>query len=68
MGKINNLKIGEYVQFSYRDNPSIQLTGYIVRILNNTIVVDIGEIAERYSIEETRQVIKHGNYKQVIAK
>lgn len=37
MGMMNSLKIGEYVQFSYRDNPSIQLTGFVVNILNNTI-------------------------------
>ncbi|HHQ8914998.1 TPA: DUF2187 family protein [Bacillus cereus] len=66
MELINNLKIGEHVQFSYRDNPSIQLMGYVIKILNNTIIVDIGEIAELYDIEETRQVVKHGNYKQVI--
>lgn len=66
METINNIKIGEYVQFLYRDNPSIQLTGYVINILKNTIIVDIGEIAERYCIEEIRQVIKHGKYTRVI--
>lgn len=66
METINNIKIGEYVQFLYRDNPSIQLTGYVINILKNTIIVDIKEIAERYGIEETRQVIKHGKYTRVI--
>lgn len=33
--------IGNYVQFSYRKNPNLQLTGYVVSILQNTIVVDV---------------------------
>ncbi|MCU4769452.1 DUF2187 domain-containing protein [Bacillus toyonensis] len=55
----NNVTIGSYVQFPYRNNSSLQLTGYVVNILQNTIVVDI---AETHAIDETRQVVKHGYY------
>ncbi|MDT3499086.1 DUF2187 domain-containing protein, partial [Bacillus toyonensis] len=36
--------------------------GYVVNILQNTIVVDIAGIAETHAIDETRQVVKHGYY------
>ncbi|OUC03342.1 DUF2187 domain-containing protein [Bacillus thuringiensis serovar medellin] len=58
----NNVTIGSFVQFPYRNNSSLQLTGYVVNILENTIVVDIAEIAETHAIDETRQVVKHGCY------
>ncbi|MFE6138583.1 DUF2187 domain-containing protein [Bacillus sp. NPDC057893] len=58
----NNVTIGSFVQFPYRNNSSLQLTGYVVNILQNTIVVDIAEIAETHAIDETRQVVKHGCY------
>ncbi|MCZ6943985.1 DUF2187 domain-containing protein [Bacillus mycoides] len=58
----NNVTIGSFVQFPYRNNSSLQLTGYVVNILQNTIVVDIAEIAETHAIDETRQVVKNGCY------
>jgi hypothetical protein len=58
----NNITIGSFVQFPYRNNSSLQLTGYVVNILQNTIVVDIADIAETHAIDETRQVVKHGRY------
>ncbi|ABS23867.1 MULTISPECIES: hypothetical protein [Bacillus cereus group] len=51
------ITIGDYVQFSYRKNPNLQLTGYVVSVLQNTIVVD-----------DVRQVVKHGCYNKVIHK
>ncbi|TCW58260.1 hypothetical protein EC917_102446 [Bacillus thuringiensis] len=58
----NNVTIGSFVQFPYRSNSSLQLTGYVVNILQNTIVVNIAEIAETPAIDETKQVVKHGCY------
>ncbi|XMA23564.1 YkvS family protein (plasmid) [Bacillus bombysepticus] len=54
-----------YVRFPYRDNPSIQLTGYVISVLQNTIVVDISETMKFHNIEYARQVVKHGNYHKV---
>ncbi|AIY73655.1 hypothetical protein NT98_3142 [Bacillus cereus] len=59
-----DVTLGDYVQFSYRKNTNLQLMGFIVNILQNTIVVDI---AERMNIEvdgvdDVRQVVKHGYY------
>ncbi|MDC6159392.1 DUF2187 family protein [Bacillus albus] len=59
--------IGDYVQFSYRKNPNLQLTGYVVNILQNTIVVDITEIMG-IEIDDVRQVVKHGCYNKVVHK
>ncbi|MHB0803719.1 DUF2187 domain-containing protein [Bacillus thuringiensis] len=56
--------IGDYVQFSYRKNPNLQLTGYVVNVLQNTIVVDIIEIM-RIEVDNVRQVVKHGYYNKV---
>lgn len=59
--------IGDYVQFSYRKNPNLQLTGYVVNVLQNTIVVDITEILG-VEIDDVRQVVKHGCYNRVVHK
>ncbi|MRD38731.1 DUF2187 domain-containing protein [Bacillus thuringiensis] len=59
--------IGDYVQFSYRKNPNLQLTGYVVSVLQNTIVVDITEIMGS-EVDDFRQVVKHGCYKGVVHK
>ncbi|MEG7928097.1 DUF2187 family protein [Bacillus cereus] len=56
---------GNYVRFPYRDNPSIQLTGYVISFLQNTTVVDISETMKLHNIEYARQVVKHGNYHKV---
>ncbi|PFI40927.1 DUF2187 domain-containing protein [Bacillus cereus] len=56
--------IGDYVQFSYRKNPNLQLIGYVVSVLRNTIVVDITEIMG-IEVDDVRQVVKHGYYNKV---
>lgn len=64
---ISTIKQGDYVQFSYRKDSSLKLTGCVVNILANTIVVDISEmiLSEKYKDIDTRQVVKHGRYKKV---
>ncbi|MES1051941.1 DUF2187 domain-containing protein [Bacillus thuringiensis] len=56
--------IGDYVQFSYRKNPNLQLIGYVVSVLQNTIVVDITEIMG-IKVDDVRQVVKHCYYNKV---
>lgn len=62
MKNTTTVKIGDCVQFPYRKNPSLQLTGYVVNVLTNTIVIDISEImgVEESEIDDVRQVVKHG--------
>ncbi|MGF1438249.1 DUF2187 family protein [Bacillus thuringiensis] len=55
------IKIGDYVQFLYRKNPSLQLTGFVVNVLQNTIVVDITEMMD-IEVDDARQVVRHGYY------
>lgn len=64
---ISTIKQGDYVQFPHRKDSSLKLTGYVVNILTNTIVVDISEMIlnEKYKDIDTRQVVKHGRYKKV---
>ncbi|MDK3015535.1 DUF2187 domain-containing protein [Bacillus thuringiensis] len=59
--------IGDYVQFSYRKNPNLQLIGYVVSVLQNTIVVEITEIMG-IEVDDVRQVVKHGYYNKVVQK
>ncbi|KKZ90815.1 DUF2187 family protein [Bacillus wiedmannii] len=59
--------IGDYVQFSYRKNPNLQLIGYVVSVLQNTIIVDITEIMG-IEVDDVRQVVKHGYYNKVVHK
>ncbi|MGH0612781.1 DUF2187 domain-containing protein [Bacillus cereus] len=59
--------IGDYVQFSYRKNPNLQLIGYVVSVLQNTIVVDIIEMMG-IEVDDVRQVVKHGCYNKVVHK
>ncbi|MED2752106.1 DUF2187 family protein [Bacillus thuringiensis] len=64
---ISAIKQGDYVQFPHRKDSSLKLTGCVVNILTNTIVVDISEmiLSEKYKDIDTRQVVKHGQYKKV---
>ncbi|PGS04376.1 DUF2187 domain-containing protein [Bacillus pseudomycoides] len=64
---VPTIKIGDFLQFPHHKNPSIKLTGYIVNILTNTIIVDISEIlkTKKYKEIDTRHVVKHGRYKKV---
>ena len=57
--------LGDYVQFSYRKNSNLQLTGFVVNVLQNTIVVDITEIMD-IDVDDVRQVVKHGYYNKVV--
>ena len=57
--------LGDYVQFSYRKNPNLQLTGFVVNVLQNTIVVDITEVMD-FEVDDVRQVVKHGYYDKVV--
>ncbi|WP_242313808.1 DUF2187 domain-containing protein [Bacillus cereus group sp. BfR-BA-01355] len=59
--------IGDYVQFFYRKNSNLQLIGYVVSVLQNTIVVDITEVMG-IEVDDVRQVVKHGCYNKVIHK
>ncbi|PHC36236.1 DUF2187 domain-containing protein [Bacillus toyonensis] len=61
MEYIAKVTIGEYVQFSYRKNPNLKLTGYVISVLQNTIVVEITEIMG-IEVDDVRQVVKHGFY------
>ncbi|MED2984876.1 DUF2187 family protein [Bacillus thuringiensis] len=61
------ITIGDYVQFSYRKNPNLQLIGYVVSVLQNTIIVDITEIME-IEVDDVRKVVKHGCYNKVVHK
>ncbi len=68
MGRtISTIKQGDYVQFPHRKDSSLKLTGYVVTILTNTIIVDISEmiLPREYKDIDTRQVVKHGKYKKV---
>ncbi|MCU5404263.1 YkvS family protein [Bacillus cereus] len=59
--------IGDYVQFSYRKNPNLPLTGVVLSVLQNTIVADITEIMEK-EVDDVRQVVKHGYYSKMVPK
>ncbi|PEA92174.1 DUF2187 domain-containing protein [Bacillus cereus] len=59
--------LGDYVQFSYRKNPNLQLMGFVVNVLQNTIVVDIAERMD-IQVDDFRQVVKHGYYNKVVHK
>ncbi|MED0951763.1 DUF2187 family protein [Bacillus mobilis] len=58
--------LGDYVQFSYRKNPNLQLTGFVVNVLQNTIVVDITEVMD-IEVDDVRQVVKHGYYDKIVS-
>lgn len=68
MDEKTKVTVGEYVQFSYRKNPTIELTRYVVSILENTIVVDISEMigSEILEVDDVRQVVKHGSYNKLV--
>lgn len=55
--------VGENVMFYYRKDPSIQLEGYVVSVLENTIIVEVRqkEVLRKSQIE-VRQVVRHGKY------
>ncbi|AUB67309.1 DUF2187 domain-containing protein (plasmid) [Bacillus cereus] len=58
--------LDDVVQFCYRKNPSIRLTGYVVSVLENTVIVDISNM--QHSLDKgiaIRQVVRHGKYTKV---
>lgn len=65
----NKINAGDYVTFLYRNDPSLQLTGYIVSVLEHTSIVDISEMDSFFQLGiDGRQVVRHGNYKKVPSK
>lgn len=64
---VPTIKIGDYVKFPHRKNPSLKLYGYVVNILTNTIIVDVSETiqTEGYKELDVRHVVKHGRYKKI---
>ncbi|MGY1423595.1 DUF2187 family protein [Bacillus cereus] len=67
MNHNTKVKLGDYVQFSYRKNLNLQLTGFVVNVLQNTIVVDVTEMMD-IEVDDVRQVVKHGYYNKVVPK
>jgi uncharacterized protein YkvS len=66
--KIHKINVGDYVTFPYRHNPSLQVTGYIVRVLEHTSIVDISEMESFLFFQlgiDGRQVVRHEQYKPV---
>ncbi|KIQ76952.1 hypothetical protein RW25_30015 [Bacillus sp. L_1B0_8] len=59
--------IGDYVEFSYRTNPDLQLIGFVVNVLQKTIVVDITQRMD-IEVDDIRQVVKYGYYNKVVHK
>ncbi|MGH1145104.1 DUF2187 domain-containing protein [Bacillus pseudomycoides] len=57
---VPTIKIGDFVQFPHRKNPSIKLTGYVVNILTHTLIVEITDPLAFSSIPglEARQVVR----------
>lgn len=68
MCKLLDANKGDLVRFTYRDDSKLTFQGYVVSVLNNTIVVDISEDILNRGCEEieSRQVVKHGHYKKEI--
>ncbi|MGG0359561.1 DUF2187 domain-containing protein [Bacillus anthracis] len=66
MCKLPEVNKGDIVRFTYRDNSKLKLQGYVVSVLTNTVVVDVSEyiLNRGYEEIESRQVVKHGHYKQ----
>lgn len=68
-GSINKINVGDYVTFPYRQNPSLQLTGYIVTVLEHTSIVDISAMESFFQLGiDGRQVVRHEQYKHVPSK
>nr|WP_042891553.1 DUF2187 family protein [Bacillus cereus] len=68
MKSFSTIKIGDNVQFPYRKDTSLQLSGSVVKIFENTIIVDITEMLQRdgrINEIEDRQLVKHGIYKRI---
>ncbi|AUB67087.1 hypothetical protein CSW12_29920 (plasmid) [Bacillus cereus] len=66
---MNKINVGDYATFPYRHNPSQQVTGYVVTVLELTSIVDISEMGPFFQIGiDGRQVVRHEQYKQVPTK
>ncbi|QWI72939.1 DUF2187 family protein (plasmid) [Bacillus mycoides] len=68
---VSSIKIGENVKFPYRKDHSLQLNGYVVKVLDNTVIVDITEMLQQIgNIDEIedRQVVKKGVCQKVSAR
>lgn len=60
-----NVKIGDSVQFRYRHDNSEILTGSVVNVLANTIVVDVSDSPNKIPGLEERQLVKLGQFKKI---
>ncbi|MGM2628368.1 methyltransferase [Bacillus cereus group sp. Bce038] len=60
-----NVKIGDSVQFRYRHDNSVILTGSVVNVLANTIVVDVSDAPNKIPGLEDRQLVKFGQFKKI---
>ncbi|MHA2890513.1 DUF2187 domain-containing protein [Bacillus cereus] len=61
------INIGDNVKFPYRKDNTLQLSGPVVKVLENTIIVDITEILQKNGkIDEIedRQLVKNGGYQR----
>ncbi|MDA2639011.1 DUF2187 family protein [Bacillus cereus] len=66
---IHTINVGDYITFPYRHNPPLQVTGYIVKVLEHTSIVDIYEMESFFQLGiNGRQVIRHEQYKQIPTK
>ncbi|WP_371411625.1 hypothetical protein [Bacillus toyonensis] len=55
--------------FPYRQNPSLQLTRYIVTVLKHTSIVDISAMESFFQLGiDGRQVVRHEQYRPVPSK
>ncbi|MEK4503684.1 MULTISPECIES: DUF2187 family protein [Bacillus] len=61
-----NINIGRVCNIPYRHDPSLQVTGYIVKVLEHTSIVDISEMKSFFQLGiDGRQVVRHEQYKTV---
>lgn len=67
MKELPTINKGDFVTYTYRYDATLKCKGYVVSVLNNTIVVDISEDIMSKGCEEIepRQVVKHGNYNKL---
>ncbi|OUB25921.1 DUF2187 domain-containing protein [Bacillus thuringiensis serovar yunnanensis] len=64
----STINIGDNVKFPYRKDNALQLSGRVVKVLENTIIVDITELLQingKINEIEDRQLVKNGIYQRV---
>jgi len=65
---IQYIKAGDTVEFPYRHNPNIKLTGTVINVLTYTIIVEITDKLTFQSIPglEVRQVVRMEQYRLIV--